>query len=400
MVRTGRHPYDSPISGRLPWHARPMGRVPPLPSSRAPRSRRSPASFEAHPGPDPLVLVVVLGVPCRLAYVRAADPKYVSLPQFGSYRLGHLPPHPHVRSAARRHHQARRHRRLGDPEGGSWAGPARDTASHSSVGPTIFSRPVWPGGPGGASIPASPASEGSALLTIASRVSSGSSRRRSRSRCAGTTPLPDWSQRMRADGLVNGTVNSRFAMARAHLRHAVDADPSLTSAWLVSRKVPTPPAPKGRRPVTVAGDLPAFLDAPERTRLGNRDRPIPIPPLTRHGDEGGRARWRHSGRPGGAERGAGTRAGSRQGAQGAVHRPVRQGGRAPACLSGRLPWGRARPVNAAVLHRGPRRDARDVGTQRRAHRGEVRRRRPGGAFGHPAHLSPHGPQNPCDNALP
>ena len=116
MVRTGRHPYDSPISGRLPWHARPMGRVPPLPSSRAPRSRRSPASFEAHPGPDPLVLVVVLGVPCRLTYVRAADPKYVSLPQFGSYRLGHLPPHPHVRSAARRHRQARRHRASAIPE--------------------------------------------------------------------------------------------------------------------------------------------------------------------------------------------------------------------------------------------------------------------------------------------
>lgn len=144
---------------------------------------------------------------------------------------------------------------------------------------THVSRPVWPGGPEGASIPASPASEGSALLTIASRVSSGSSRRRSRSRCAGTTPLPGWSQRMRADGLANGTVNSRLAMARAHLRHAADADPSLTSAWLVSRKVPTPPAPKGRRPVTVAGDLPAFLDAPERTRLGNRDRPIPIPPF-------------------------------------------------------------------------------------------------------------------------
>ena len=162
-------------------------------------------------------------------------------------------------------------------------------------GRTHVSRPVWPGGPEGASIPASPASEGSALLTIASRVSSGSSRRRSRSRCAGTTTLPDWSQRMRADGLANGTVNSRLAMARAHLRHAVDADPSLTSAWLASRKVPTPPAPKGRRPVTGAGDLPAFLDAPKRTRLGNRDRPIPIPPLTRHGDEGGRARRCHPG---------------------------------------------------------------------------------------------------------
>ena len=216
MVWTGHHPHDSPISGRLPWHARqwveprpcrrpgPHARADRRPgqglSSPPPTSPResgaasragacdSPVSPEAHPGPDPLVLVVVLGVPCRLAYVRAADPKYVSLPQFGSYRLGHLPPHPHVRSAARRHHQARRHRRLGDPEGGSWAGPARDTASHSSVGPAIFSRPAWLGGPKGASIPASPASEGSALLTIASRVSSGSSRRRSRSRCAGTTP--------------------------------------------------------------------------------------------------------------------------------------------------------------------------------------------------------------------
>ena len=377
-----------------------MGRAPPLPSSRAPRSRRSPASFEAHPGPDPPRPrrsprgTLPSGLrPCRRPQIRFTPSVRVissRAPTTTSTRpISRTTSSPGTTSSA-----PRRSRRW------PWAGPARDTASHSSVGPTIFSRPAWPGGPEGASIPASPASEGSTLLTIASRVSSGSSRRRSRSRCAGTTPLPDWSQRMRADGLANGTVNSRLAMARAHLCHAADADPSLTSAWLASRKVPTPPAPKGRRPVTVAGDLPAFLDAPERTRLGNRDRPIPIPPLTRHGDEGGRARWRHPGRPGGAERGAGTRAGSRQGAQGAAHRPVRQGGRAPACLSGRLPWGRARPVDVAVLHRGPRRDARDVRTQRRAHRGEVRRRRPGGAFGHPAHLSPHGPQNPCDNALP
>ena len=176
-------PADSPGMPGQWVEPRPCRR--PGPHARA--DRRPPSRRTR---PRPLVLVVVLGVPCRLAYVRAADPKYVSLPQFGSYRLGHLPPHPHVRSATRRHHQARRHRRLGDPEGGSWAGPARDTASHSSVGPTIFSRPAWPGGPGGASIPASPASEGSALLTIASRVSSGSSRRRSRSRCAGTTPCP------------------------------------------------------------------------------------------------------------------------------------------------------------------------------------------------------------------
>ena len=92
-------------------------------------------------------------------------------------------------------------------------------------------------------------------------------------------PLPGWFQRMRADGLANGTVNLRLATARAHLRHAADSDPSLTSAWLASRKVPTPPAPKGRRPVTGAGNLPAFLDAPERTRLGTCGRPIPIPPF-------------------------------------------------------------------------------------------------------------------------
>ena len=43
VVQTGHHPHDSPISDRFPWHARLMGRAPPLPSSRAPRSRRSPA---------------------------------------------------------------------------------------------------------------------------------------------------------------------------------------------------------------------------------------------------------------------------------------------------------------------------------------------------------------------
>ena len=43
VVRTGRHPYGGPISGRFPWHARSIGRAPPLPSSRAPRSRRSSA---------------------------------------------------------------------------------------------------------------------------------------------------------------------------------------------------------------------------------------------------------------------------------------------------------------------------------------------------------------------
>lgn len=84
--------------------------------------------------------------------------------------------------------------------------------------------------------------------------------------------LLGWSQRMQEDGLANGTVNSRLAAVRAYLRYAADGDPSLISAWLASRKVPTLPTPKRQRPIIEATDLPAFLDAPERTRFGNRDR--------------------------------------------------------------------------------------------------------------------------------
>lgn len=85
--------------------------------------------------------------------------------------------------------------------------------------------------------------------------------------------LLGWSQHMQgAAGLANGTVNSRLAAVRAYLRYAADGDPSLISVWLATRKVPTLPTPKRQRPVIEAGDLAAFLDAPERTRIGNRDR--------------------------------------------------------------------------------------------------------------------------------
>ena len=130
-------PADSPGMPGQWVEPRPCRR--PGPHARAdrrPPSRRTPA-------PTPLVLVVVLGVPCRLAYVRAADPKYVSLPQFGSYRLGHLPPHPHVRSAARRHRQARRHRRLGDPGGGH--GQARPEIRRATLRSDLRSSPGLPG---------------------------------------------------------------------------------------------------------------------------------------------------------------------------------------------------------------------------------------------------------------
>lgn len=81
-----------------------------------------------------------------------------------------------------------------------------------------------------------------------------------------------WSQRMQEDGLANSTVNTRLASLRSYLRYVADGDPSIISVWLAACKVPTLPTPKRRRPVIEAGDLAAFLDAPDDTRVGNRDR--------------------------------------------------------------------------------------------------------------------------------
>jgi site-specific recombinase XerD len=84
--------------------------------------------------------------------------------------------------------------------------------------------------------------------------------------------LLGWSQRMQEAGLASSTVNSRIAAVRSYLRYAADGDPSLVSVWLASRKVPTLATPKRQRPIIEAGDIAAFLDAPEHTRIGNRDR--------------------------------------------------------------------------------------------------------------------------------
>lgn len=84
--------------------------------------------------------------------------------------------------------------------------------------------------------------------------------------------LLGWSQRMQEAGLASSTVNSRLAAVRSYLRYAADADPSLVSVWLASRSVPTLAVPKRQLPIIEAGDLAAFLDAPEHTRKGNRDR--------------------------------------------------------------------------------------------------------------------------------
>jgi len=84
--------------------------------------------------------------------------------------------------------------------------------------------------------------------------------------------LLGWSQRMQEAGLSPATVNSRLAAVRSYLRYAADGDVALTSVWLASRRVPTLSTPKAQRPVIGADDLPAFLDAPDHTRVGNRDR--------------------------------------------------------------------------------------------------------------------------------
>lgn len=84
--------------------------------------------------------------------------------------------------------------------------------------------------------------------------------------------LLGWSQRMQEGGLAPSTVNSRLAAVRSYLRYAADGDPTLVSVWLASCKVPTLSVPKRQRPIIEAADLSAFLDAPEHTRKGNRDR--------------------------------------------------------------------------------------------------------------------------------
>lgn len=84
--------------------------------------------------------------------------------------------------------------------------------------------------------------------------------------------LLGWSQRLQEGGLAASTVNSRLAAVRSYLRYASDGDPSLVSVWLASCKVPTLAVPKRQRPIIEAADLAAFLDAPEHTRVGNRDR--------------------------------------------------------------------------------------------------------------------------------
>lgn len=88
--------------------------------------------------------------------------------------------------------------------------------------------------------------------------------------------LLGWSRFMQESGLSAATVNSRLASVRAYLRYVSDVNPSLISVWLAACKVPSLSAPKRQRPLIEAEDLAPFLDAPDHTRIGNRDRFILI----------------------------------------------------------------------------------------------------------------------------
>lgn len=72
------------------------------------------------------------------------------------------------------------------------------------------------------------------------------------------------------------TVNQRLAAVKSYLRYLSDGDISLIQIYLAVKKVPELSVPKVQRPIIETEDLPAFLDSPNGSRIGNRDRMILI----------------------------------------------------------------------------------------------------------------------------
>lgn len=73
-----------------------------------------------------------------------------------------------------------------------------------------------------------------------------------------------------------GTVNARLAAIRSYLAYVSDGDVALASVFLSVCKVPMRTVVKSQRPIIQPKDLSAFLDSPEHTKIGNRDRFILI----------------------------------------------------------------------------------------------------------------------------
>jgi len=68
------------------------------------------------------------------------------------------------------------------------------------------------------------------------------------------------------------TVNQRLAAVKSYLKYVSDGDISLMQIYLSVKKVPELSVPKVQRPIIEKEDLPAFLDSPNSSRIGNRDR--------------------------------------------------------------------------------------------------------------------------------
>lgn len=74
----------------------------------------------------------------------------------------------------------------------------------------------------------------------------------------------------------SSTVNSRLAAIRAYLEYASDCDAAIISVYMAVCRVPQLTVPKVQMPIIQSKDLPMFLNIPEHTRIGNRDRFILI----------------------------------------------------------------------------------------------------------------------------
>ena len=77
-------------------------------------------------------------------------------------------------------------------------------------------------------------------------------------------------------GRKNSTVNSRLAAIKSYLEYVSDCDAAVISVYVAVSRVPFLAIPKEQKPIIQKDDLAGFLDSPEHTRIGNRDRFILI----------------------------------------------------------------------------------------------------------------------------
>ena len=70
----------------------------------------------------------------------------------------------------------------------------------------------------------------------------------------------------------NSTVNSKLAAIKAYLEYSSDCDAAVISVYVAVCRVPLLVVPKVQMPIIQNKDLAGFLDSPDHTRIGNRDR--------------------------------------------------------------------------------------------------------------------------------